>query len=157
MLRERWAAICNCDIRDIWMESDGEPTQSVCVTCCCMTHIVCVQYGQMVTEWSWPPQVAPTHTVVLHIQEKEMFILIRYIIIDYLYNKYFDKCNCRGGGHILFSMLWNTLVIQWALGSNSSLWTTYHTDPRYQWYDSYEISILGITFTYQARACSFLC
>lgn len=82
------------------MESDGEPTQSVCVTCCCMTHIVCIQYGQMVTEWSWPPQVAHTHTVAVHIQEKEMFILIRYIIIDYFYNKYYDKCKCRGVGGV---------------------------------------------------------
>lgn len=80
------------------MESDGEPAQSVCVTCCCVTHIVCIQYGQMATEWSWPPQVAHTHTVVAHAQEKEMFILIRNILetIFFFYNKNYDKCKCRG-------------------------------------------------------------
>lgn len=94
------------------MESDGEPTQSVCVTCCCVTHIVCIQYGQMVTEWSWPAQVAHTHTVVVHIREKEMFILIRlFFIINTMIS-----VSVGGGGmvgdDILFSMLWNTLVIQ---------------------------------------------
>lgn len=70
----------------------------------------------MATEWSWPPQVAHTHTVVVHAQE-EMFILIRYILetIFFFYNKNYDKCKCREGmvgDNILFSMLWNTLVIQ---------------------------------------------
>lgn len=71
----------------------------------------------MATEWSWPPQVAHTHTVVAHAQEKEMFILIRYILetIFFFIIKTMTSVSVGGGmvgDNILFSMLWNTLVIQ---------------------------------------------
>lgn len=91
----------------------------LCVTCCCMTHTVCIQYRQLVAGWFWPLQVAHSYLYIFLQCNRKLQIFPLSLLMS--------------RRHMLFYMLCSALVIQWAAGSGSWLRVTHHRGSHHYW------------------------